>query len=95
MINLDLKQKLYLLNKDSDNLIKIEFDRMVGTFYGTGDAFAAMVLAWLTKLKDLKVCFLKNIFYQLFIFMDFFFNLKSACEHTISAMMHILKRTNG
>lgn len=45
---------------------------MNGTFYGTGDAFAAMILAWLTKLNDLK----------------------SACEHTVSAMLHILKRTN-
>jgi pyridoxine kinase len=31
-----------------------------------------MVLAWLSKLNDLR----------------------SACEHTISAMLHILKRTN-
>ena len=37
-----------------------------------GDAFAAMVLAWLTKLNDLR----------------------SACEHTVSSMLHILKRTN-
>lgn len=31
-----------------------------------------MILAWLTRLGDLK----------------------SACEHTVSAMFHILKRTN-
>ena len=59
--------------KDDQNIIKIEFNRLPGTFYGTGDAFASMVFAWLTKLRDLK----------------------SACEHTISAMLHILKRTNG
>lgn len=60
------------MKKGDKHVIKIEFGRLTGTFYGTGDAFAAMILAWLTKLNDLK----------------------SACEHTISAMLHILKRTN-
>ena len=46
-----------LLILDNDHLIKIEFDRLNGTFTGTGDAFAAMVLAWLARLKDLKVFF--------------------------------------
>jgi len=59
--------------KNSDQIIEIEFKRLPGTFYGTGDAFAAMVLAWLTRLGN---------------------NLESACEHTISAMLHILNRTN-
>ena len=66
------KLVLYASRKDDSNLIQIEFEKLPGTFYGTGDAFAAMVLAWYTKLKDLK----------------------SACEHTISAMLHILNRTN-
>ena len=64
---------LFASSKDDKNIIKIEFERLNGTFYGTGDAFAAMVLAWLSKLDN---------------------DLKSACEHTISAMLHILKRTN-
>ena len=67
------KLVLYASNKDEKNFIKIEFDRLPGNYTGTGDAFAAMVFAWLTRLKDLK----------------------SACEHAISAMLHILKRTNG
>ncbi|CAF0898403.1 unnamed protein product [Brachionus calyciflorus] len=66
------KLVLYASSLSNDNIIKIEFDRLPGTFYGTGDAFAAMLFAWLTKLNDLK----------------------TACEHTISAMLHILKRTN-
>lgn len=42
---------------DSDYTIEIEFDKLPGTFYGTGDAFAAMFLAWFTRLNnDLKVC---------------------------------------
>ena len=45
---------------DDPHMIKIEFDRLAGTFYGTGDAFASMVLAWLTKLKDLKVFALRR-----------------------------------
>ena len=45
---------IYLL-KDEDSLIKIEFERLPGVFYGTGDTFAAMFLAWFTKLNDLKV----------------------------------------
>jgi pyridoxal/pyridoxine/pyridoxamine kinase len=49
-------EKIYFcIQKGEENLIRIEFDRLPGTFYGTGDAFAAMILAWLTKLKDLKV----------------------------------------
>lgn len=41
---------------ESDHTIEIEFDRLPGIFYGTGDAFAAMVFAWLTRLNhDLKV----------------------------------------
>lgn len=49
------KLMLYASHKDDENLIQIEFDKLQGVFYGTGDAFAAMVLAWLTRLKDLKV----------------------------------------
>jgi pyridoxal/pyridoxine/pyridoxamine kinase len=49
------KLVLYASQKDDANLIQIEFDKLPGTFYGTGDAFAAMVLAWLTRLNDLKV----------------------------------------
>lgn len=66
--------KLILIasSKYEDSFIRIEFDRLPGTFYGTGDTFAAMFLAWFTKLN----------------------NLKSACEHTVSAMLHILNRTN-
>lgn len=64
---------LYASSKDSQHIIKIKFDRLAGSFAGTGDAFAAMFLAWFTKLKDLK----------------------SACEHSISAMLHILNRTNS
>lgn len=63
---------LYASNKNSNEIIKIKFDRLSGSFAGTGDAFAAMFLAWFTILKDLK----------------------GACEHAISAMLHILKRTN-
>lgn len=63
---------LYASSKESDKIIRIEFDRLAGSFAGTGDAFAAQFLAWNTILKDLK----------------------SACEHTISAMLHILNRTN-
>jgi hypothetical protein len=37
-------------------VIKIRFNRLAGTFAGTGDAFAAMFLAWYTKLGNLKVC---------------------------------------
>ena len=50
------KLVLYASKRGSDHTIEIEFDRLPGTFYGTGDAFAAMVLAWLTRLNyDLKV----------------------------------------
>lgn len=63
---------LYASSKDSEHLIKIKFDRLSGSFAGTGDAFAAQFLAWFTVLKDLK----------------------DACEHAISAMLHILNRTN-
>jgi pyridoxal/pyridoxine/pyridoxamine kinase len=61
------KLVLYASQKDEANLIQIEFDKLPGTFFGTGDAFAAMVLAWLTRLNDLKVDFdvprkLKNKF---------------------------------
>ncbi|RNA16759.1 pyridoxal kinase [Brachionus plicatilis] len=66
------KLVLYASSKAEKDVIRIEFDQLTGTFYGTGDAFAAMFLSWLTKLN----------------------NLKSACEHTISAMLHILRRTN-
>ena len=45
--------------KEQNDIIKIEFNRLAGTYYGTGDAFAAMILAWLTKLKDLQVAFPK------------------------------------
>jgi len=63
---------LYASSKDSNEVVKIEFERLAGTFAGTGDAFAAMFLAWFTIKKDLK----------------------KACEHAISAMLHILNRTN-
>lgn len=63
---------LYASSKDSHHLIKIKFDRLSGSFAGTGDAFAAQFLAWFTLLKDLK----------------------DACEHAISAMLHILNKTN-
>lgn len=50
------KLVLYASSKHSDHVIEIEFDRLPGIFYGTGDAFAAMVFAWLTRLNnDLKV----------------------------------------
>jgi pyridoxal/pyridoxine/pyridoxamine kinase len=51
------KLVLYASQKDDANLIQIEFDKLPGTFYGTGDAFAAMVIAWFTRLNDLKVSF--------------------------------------
>jgi len=41
---------------DLVHVIKIKFNRLAGTFAGTGDAFAAMFLAWYTKLGNLKVC---------------------------------------
>ena len=44
-----------ILKKESDHVIKIKFDRLSGSFAGTGDAFAAQFLAWFTILKDLKV----------------------------------------
>lgn len=44
---------------DSNEIVKIEFERLAGTFAGTGDAFAAMFLAWFTITKDLKVIFLE------------------------------------
>lgn len=48
---------LYASTKTERDVIRIEFDQLTGTFYGTGDAFAAMFLSWLTKLKNLKVNF--------------------------------------
>jgi len=68
-----IKFTLYASSTNDDKIITIEFERIPGTYYGTGDAFAAMLLAWLAKLD----------------------NLKSACEHTTSAMLHILKRTSA
>lgn len=59
------------IHGDSLEIIKIDFDRVHGSFSGTGDAFAAMLIAWLSKLD----------------------NMKDACEHSVSAMLHILKRT--
>lgn len=47
----------FFFTLDDNDIIQIEFDRLSGTFYGTGDAFAAMLLAWLTRLNDLKVIF--------------------------------------
>ena len=43
------------ISQGNNQIIKIKFARLIGSFAGTGDAFAAMVLAWLTILKDLKV----------------------------------------
>jgi hypothetical protein len=45
----------YIVN---NQIIKIKFERLSGSFAGTGDAFAAQVLAWLTILKDLKVFYI-------------------------------------
>jgi len=47
---------LYASSVDIVHVIKIRFNRLAGTFAGTGDAFAAMFLAWYTKLGNLKVC---------------------------------------
>ena len=46
---------MYASAKGSDYVIKIKFDRLAGSFAGTGDTFAAMFLAWFTRLDDLKV----------------------------------------
>jgi len=62
---------LYASSNFEEKIVKIEFERLKGIYYGTGDTFAAMFLAWYTKLK----------------------NLKLACEYTVSAMLHILRRT--
>ena len=45
--------------KDDTRIVKIEFERLKGIYYGTGDTFAAMFLAWFTKLNNLKVNSLK------------------------------------
>ncbi len=52
---LEALNKVWFFCKGDKNLIKIEFDRLSGSFTGTGDAFASMVFAWYTKLNDLKV----------------------------------------
>lgn len=69
----DSQDKLYLYasSKFESKKYKIEFSKIPGLYYGTGDTFAALFLAWFTKLNDLK----------------------SACEHAVSIMLHILKRT--
>lgn len=40
--------------KVENKRLKITFDRLPGRYYGTGDTFAAMFLAWYTKLNKLK-----------------------------------------
>ncbi|XP_040842613.1 pyridoxal kinase isoform X2 [Ochotona curzoniae] len=52
--------------------ISMEMHRVDAVFVGTGDLFAAMLLAWTHKHPD---------------------NLKMACEKTVSAMQHVLRRT--
>lgn len=49
------KLLLYASSSSQDCVIKIEFDRLPCEFTGTGDCFAAMFIAWYTKLdQDLQ-----------------------------------------
>uniref|UniRef100_A0A4X1TDE8 Pyridoxal kinase n=1 Tax=Sus scrofa TaxID=9823 RepID=A0A4X1TDE8_PIG len=52
--------------------IRMEICKVDAVFVGTGDLFAAMLLAWTHKHPN---------------------NLKVACEKTVSAMHHVLRRT--
>lgn len=47
---------LYASKQSDPSIIKIEFSRLTGDFTGTGDAFAAMLLAWYTKLNGDLAC---------------------------------------
>lgn len=52
---------LFLFLDGKNEVYKVQFQKLPAVFVGTGDLFAACLLAWLEKDKNLKVlCFIRS-----------------------------------